>query len=238
MGYECLIAGLPELRAGGEAPLKMEALLTLLDETLTDKDKAQLSLLRMTSDDEIITDMLTRYDDSIIGQPAWWEEIREVLSETDLRTQLLYEYGIKHGSRFVRDWFKYNQDMCNVLVATICRKHGFDVRRMIVGQNEVAQILRKNLPQKDFGLGGVMDNLQEVMSIVEIDNLMEREKRMDAIRFMWLEDATRFINFSAENVLAYYLQSEMLNRWGLLTVEEGEKVFRALVADMKKGINI
>lgn len=238
MGYECLIAGLPELRAGGEAPLKMEALLTLLDETLTDKDKAQLSLLRMTSDDEIITDMLTRYDDSIIGQPAWWEEVREVLSETDLRTQLLYEYGIKHGSRFVRDWFKYNQDMCNVLVATICRKHGFDVRRMIVGQNEVAQILRKNLPQKDFGLGGVMDNLQEVMSIVEIDNLMEREKRMDAIRFMWLEDATRFINFSAENVLAYYLQSEMLNRWGLLTVEEGEKVFRALVADMKKGINI
>ena len=30
----------------------------------------------------------------------------------------------------------------------------------------------------------------------------------------------------------------MLHRWSLLTVEEGERVFRALVADMKKGVNV
>jgi hypothetical protein len=30
----------------------------------------------------------------------------------------------------------------------------------------------------------------------------------------------------------------MLNRWSVLTVEQGEKVFRELVADMKKGINL
>ncbi|MBQ0118480.1 MAG: DUF2764 family protein, partial [Bacteroidales bacterium] len=109
---------------------------------------------------------------------------------------------------------------------------------MIVGDNEVATILRKNLPQKDFGLSGVMDNLQEVMSIVDIDNLMEREKHMDAIRFCWLDDETRFVHFSLENVLAYYLQNEMLNRWATLTVEQGEQIFRSIVADFKKGIKI
>ena len=238
MGYECLLAGLPELKAGAEAPMTEEALLTLLDETLSAADKKQLELLRLRSDNELLVQQMEAYDDSIIGQPAWWEDVRELLSEEDLRTQLLYEYGKKHGNRFVREWFQYNQDLNNVLAATICRKHGFDVRRAIVGDNEVAQILRRNLPQKDFGLAGVMDSLAEVMALVETDNLMEREKRLDALRFEWLDDKTRFIHFSVENVLAYWLQNQMLNRWALLTVEEGEQVFRSMVADMKKGVNI
>lgn len=238
MGYECLMAGLPELKAGGEAPMTMETLLLLLDENLSEKDKPLLDLLRMKSDAPEISELVERYDDSIIDQPDWWENARNTLSEADLRTQLLYEYGQKSKNKFVRKWFAYNQDMNNVLVAAICRKHGFDVRKMIVGQGEVAEILRKNLQQKDFGLGGVMDSLQEIMSLVDIDNLMEREKRMDALRFVWLEEATLFVDFSIENVLAYYLQAEMLNRWSLLTVEQGEKVFRELVADMKKGVNL
>ena len=238
MGYECLMAGLPELKAGGEAPMTMETLLLLLEENLSEKDKPLLDLLRMKSDAPEISELVERYDDSIIDQPDWWENARNTLSEADLRTQLLYEYGLKSKNKFVRKWFAYNQDMNNVLVAAICRKHGFDVRKMIVGQGEVAEILRKNLQQKDFGLGGVMDRLQEIMSLVDIDNLMEREKRMDALRFVWLEEATLFVDFSIENVLAYYLQAEMLNRWSLLTVEQGEKVFRELVADMKKGVNL
>lgn len=238
MGYECLMAGLPELKAGGEAPMTMETLLLLLEENLSEKDKPLLDLLRMKSDAPEISELVERYDDSIIDQPNWWENARNTLSEADLRTQLLYEYGQKSKNKFVRKWFAYNQDMNNVLVAAICRKHGFDVRKMIVGQGEVAEILRKNLQQKDFGLGGVMDSLQEIMSLVDIDNLMEREKRMDALRFVWLEEATLFVDFSIENVLAYYLQAEMLNRWSLLTVEQGEKVFRELVADMKKGVNL
>ena len=238
MGYECLMAGLPELKAGGEAPMTMETLLLLLEENLSEKDKPLLDLLRMKSDAPEISELVERYDDSIIDQPDWWENARNTLSEADLRTQLLYEYGQKSKNKFVRKWFAYNQDMNNVLVAAICRKHGFDVRKMIVGQGEVAEILRKNLQQKDFGLGGVMDSLQEIMSLVDIDNLMEREKRMDALRFVWLEEATLFVDFSIENVLAYYLQAEMLNRWSLLTVEQGERVFRKLVADMKKGVNL
>lgn len=238
MGYECLMAGLPELKAGGEAPMTMETLLLLLEENLSEKDKPLLDLLRMKSDAPEISEFVERYDDSIIDQPDWWENARNTLSEADLRTQLLYEYGLKSKNKFVRKWFAYNQDMNNVLVAAICRKHGFDVRKMIVGQGEVAEILRKNLQQKDFGLGGVMDSLQEIMSLVDIDNLMEREKRMDALRFVWLEEATLFVDFSIENVLAYYLQAEMLNRWSLLTVEQGERVFRELVADMKKGVNL
>ena len=43
---------------------------------------------------------------------------------------------------------------------------------------------------------------------------------------------------TAEMVFAYYLEAVMLHRWSILTIEEGEKIFRELVADMKKGVNL
>ena len=238
MGYEYLLTGLPELQAGGEAPIQMETLLELMTESLSEKDLEALRVLKMHNDDEVILKMREQYEDSFIGRPDWWDEAVKRLSEEDLRTQLLYEYGKHSRCRFVRKWFAYNQDLNNIMTATICRKHGFDVSKAIIGHNEVAEILRKERSQKDFGLAGVINNLPEIMSIVEIDNLMEREKRLDAIRFIWLEDETRFAVFSIENVLAYYLQAEMLNRWSLLTPEEGEKVFRSLVAEMKKDVKL
>lgn len=238
MTYEYLLAGLPELRADGEAPMSMEALLELLSESLTEKDKEALRVLQLRNDDEVILNIQAQYEDSYIGRPDWWDDAIGRLSEEDLRTQLLYEYGKKSQCRFVRKWFAYNQDLNNIMAASICRKHGFDVSKAIIGHNEVAEILRKDRSQKDFGLAGVIDYLPEIMAVVEIDNLMEREKHLDAIRFIWLEDETRFAVFSLENVLAYFLQMQMLHRWSILTVEEGEKIFREMVADIKKGIKL
>lgn len=238
MGYEFLLSGLPELTANSAAPMSDEALLELLRETLKEQDLRELELLDMQNNNEVVLDLLTRYDDSIIDQPIWWDDVRDVLSEEDLRSQILYEYGRHHGCRFVREWYAFNQDVNNVMAATVCRKHGFDVRKAIVGTNEVAAILRKNPAQKDFGLAAYLDNLNEIIAVAEEENLMERERKLDALRFIWLEDRTRFVDFSIENVLAYRLQTKMLNRWVGLTLEEGEKIFRELVADMKKGIKL
>ena len=148
------------------------------------------------------------------------------------------EQGLHADNRFVRAWFAFNQDMNNVLVAQICRKHGFDVKQQIVGQGEVAEQLRTHATQKDFGLNEVDGDFQTILALAQIENLMEREKAMDAIRFEWLQERTEFDFFSVEMVFAYYLEAVMLHRWSLLTVEEGEKVFRELVADMKKDIKL
>ena len=148
------------------------------------------------------------------------------------------EAGLKANNRFIRAWFAFNQDMNNVLVAQICRKHGFDVKQQIVGDGEVAETLRTHTTQKDFGLNELPGDYQAILALAQIEDLMQREKAMDAIRFEWLQDCTEFDFFSAEMVFAYYLEAIMLHRWSLLTVEEGERVFRDLVADMKRGIHL
>lgn len=202
MTYEYLLAGLPELKAGSDAPIGIEKLDELLDEQLSKNDKELLDLLRVP-----------------IGENT-------------------LEQGLKANNRFVREWFAFNRDMNNVLVAQICRKHGFDVKQQIVGDGEVAEQLRAHTAQKDFGLNELPGDYQAILALAQIDDLMKREKAMDAIRFEWLTDRTEFDFFSPEMVFAYYLETVMLHRWTLLTVEQGEKVFRDLVADMKKGVRL
>ncbi len=202
MTYEYLLAGLPELKAGSDAPISLEKLDELFDEHLSASDKVLLDLLRVPIDAETL------------------------------------ENGLKAKNSFVRAWFAFNQDMNNVLVAQICRKHGFDPKQQIVGEGEVAEQLRTHTTQKDFGLNELPGDYQSILALAQIEDLMAREKAMDAIRFEWLQDRTEFDFFSAEMVFAYYLEAVMLHRWSILTIEEGEKVFRELVADMKKGIKL
>ena len=165
--------------------------------------------------------------------------LADSLSAKDLEQLRLLKKHVRSGAcRFVRDWQDFNRDLNNVLTAHICRKHGLDPRKNIIGDNELAQQLKRPESQKlkDFGLTGTIDSLPEILAVAEIENLMDREKHIDALRFLWLEERTRMIFFSLENVLAYYLMNEMLCRWDILTVEKGEKVFRDIVAEMKSGI--
>lgn len=202
MTYEYLLAGLPELKAGADAPVSLEKLEELFDEQLSESDKRLLDLLRVPIDAETLA------------------------------------LGLHAKNRFVREWFAFNRDMNNVLVAQICRKHGFDVKQQIVGDDEVAEQLRTHSAQKDFGLSEVMGEFQEILALAQIEDLMAREKAIDAIRFEWLSTRTEFDFFSAEMVFAYYLEAVMLHRWSILTVEEGERVFRGMVAEMKKGVRL
>ena len=202
MTYEYLLSGLPELKAGSDAPISLEKLDELLDELLSPSDKQLLDLLRKPMDSEVLAE------------------------------------GLKAKNKFVREWFAFNQNMNNVLVAQICRKHGFDARQQIVGEGEVAEQLRTHTAQKDFGLNELTGDWAEMLALAAIEDLMQREKAQDAIRFEWLQSRTEFDFFSPEMVFAYYLKAVMLHRWAILTVEEGEKIFRELVADMKKGVKL
>jgi len=202
MTYEYLLTGLPELKAGSDAPISLEKLDELLDEQLSQSDKKLLDLLRVPIDEATL------------------------------------EEGLKAKNRFVQEWFAFNRDINNVMVAQICRKHGFNAKQQIVGEDEVAEQLRTHSAQKDFGLNELSGDYKAVLALAQIEDLMQREKAIDAIRFEWLQERTEFDFFSSEMVFAYYLEAVMLHRWSLLTVEEGEKVFRALVADLKKDIKL
>lgn len=159
----------------------------------------------------------------------------EIASKEDFLASLYYDFGTTCKNEFVAQWFEFNLNLNNLLAAIACRKHGFDVKTAIVGNNEVAHILRAT-NARDFGVTGLIDDVERIFAIAEEPNLLEREKRTDALKWAWLEEHTFFSYFGIERVLAFWLRCELLNRWSGLSVEQGKEIFRNLLQDLKQGV--
>ncbi len=161
--------------------------------------------------------------------------LSEGISQEDYLSGLYYEYAMKNDNAFLHSWFEFNLNLNNILTAISCRKHGFDQKTLIIGNNEVAQTL-KSSNARDFGLTGMFEQMDAVLRISEETDLLEREKRLDALKWNWLDENTFFNYFSVEKILAFVLKAEMIERWKLLTVEKGTQIFRELLMEMKEGI--
>ena len=104
-----------------------------------------------------------------------------VLQE-DYLAALYYEYAMRCGNKFVSAWFEFNLNINNILVAFTCRKFKWDIASNIVGNTEVCEALRTS-SARDFGLSGEVDVFESLVKISEITELVEREKKLDALRW-------------------------------------------------------
>lgn len=156
------------------------------------------------------------------------------ISWEDRLAGLYYDYAMKNSNRFIADWYELNLNINNVLTAITARKYDLDKSLYIVGDNEIAQVLRSS-NARDFGLGDSVDYLPELQRIAEETDLLSREKKLDQLKWHWLDDETFFKTFDIESVFAYMLKLEMIERWTSLDRAAGEKTFRELIGGMKKG---
>ena len=145
-----------------------------------------------------------------------------------------FRYAMGSKNAFVSAWYELNLNMANVLTAITCRKHGLDRAEYVVPGNETAELLRTS-NARDFGLGESLDYLPELMRVAEETDLLMRERRLDVMKWNWLEEETFFRTFDFESVFAYLLRLEMLERWATLDAAAGEKTFRSMVGALKKG---
>lgn len=150
---------------------------------------------------------------------------------------LYYKYAMKCKNKFVSAWFEFNLTMNNILVALTARKYKWDVAPLIVGDTEVSEALRTS-GARDFGLTGEVDYLDQLVKISETEELVEREKKIDQLRWNWMEDATFFDYFTIERLFVFLLQLEMIERWISLDKEKGSQLFRSIIATLKDEVRI
>ena len=159
-----------------------------------------------------------------------------VLQEDHLAA-LYYEYAMKCGNKFVSSWFEFNLNINNILVAFTARKFKWDIAAHIVGNTEVCEALRTS-SARDFGLSGEVDVFESLVKICEITDLVEREKKLDALRWNWMEDAIFFDYFTIERIFAFLLKLEMIERWISLDKERGNQLFRSIIESLKNEVQI
>ena len=127
-----------------------------------------------------------------------------------------FRYAMGSKNAFVSAWYELNLNMANVLTAITCRRHDLDRAEYVVPGNET-------------------DYLPELKRVAEETDLLMRERRLDVMKWNWLEEETFFRTFDFESVFAYLLRLEMLERWATLDAAAGEKTFRSMVGALKKG---
>ena len=156
---------------------------------------------------------------------------------SDMLTSDYYSYAMKTKNSFVSAWFEFNLNLNNIQSAISARKYKLDVSSVIVGDTEVCEMLRTS-NARDFGLGDALSYLDSIQRISEIDDLVEREKKIDQLKWNWLEIESFFDYFTIERLFVFLLQLEMIERWISLDKDKGNELFRALIQSLKNEVQI
>lgn len=155
----------------------------------------------------------------------------------DMLTAQYYAYAMNCKNKFVSAWFEFNLNLNNIQAALSARKYKLDIASAIVGNTDVCESLRTS-NARDFGLGDTLTYLENVQRIAEIDELVEREKKIDQLKWEWLETESFFNYFTIERLFVFLLQLEMIERWISLDKEKGSELFRAMIQDLKNDVQI
>jgi hypothetical protein len=107
----------------------------------------------------------------------------------------------------------------------------------IVGESEVCDALRTS-GARDFGLSAEIDYIDNIIKISETHELVEREKRLDTLRWEWMDEQTFFNYFTVERLFVFLAQLEMVERWINLDKETGKQLFRNMIDTLKNEVQI
>ena len=148
-----------------------------------------------------------------------------------------YHYAMKCGNKFVSDWFELNLNVNNILAAMAARKYKMDVTKVSVGSNFVAEALRSS-NARDFGLADDLEYFEQLTRINDTVDLVEREKKIDLLKWNWMEDNTFFNYFTIEKIFVFLMKLEMIERWVSLDKDKGNEMFRKLIDQLKDEVQI
>lgn len=161
----------------------------------------------------------------------------ELYRGEDLLASYYYAFAMNCGNKFVSSWFEFNLNINNVLAALAARKYKMEVAQVVVGQTDVSEMIRTS-NARDFGLTEMLEYFEPILRISEIDELVEREKKVDLLKWNWMEDAVFFNYFTVERIFAFLLKLEMIGRWLSMDKEKGNEIFREIIAKLKNEVQI
>jgi hypothetical protein len=164
---------------------------------------------------------------------AFREEI-PVFSELSWENQLtwlFYDYALARTDGLLHAWFRRERDLRDLLAALTARRFDLPPDREIIGRDAFAAALRRS-HARDFGLSREHPFVNEVLQIEEQDRLLERERRLDRLRWRFIEEENRFNYFTVEVIQGYLLRLGLAERWHRLDPAAGEQVFLRLVEDL------
>lgn len=136
------------------------------------------------------------------------------------------------GSEFLKKWSEFDCTLRNILAATVARAEQRPVDEALVGTGDAVDQMRRS-SAADFGLKGEYEFADAVVSAVNDErNILDKERKIDNVRWAQADELSTFSYFDIDAVLAYLVKINLVARWSLLDAARGREMFARLLAEL------
>lgn len=163
------------------------------------------------------------------------ERLTRIDASRPMSTELFaayYRYCSRSRCRFLREWSEADRNLRNITAALTAREKGLTIAEYMVGDGEVVQQLSRS-SAADFGLKGEITYIDSLIgALSDNENLLDKEHRMDMIRWGIAEEIATFDYFNIGFLLSYVVRLSLVHRWSRLDEQKGRELFSRLVASL------
>ncbi len=143
-----------------------------------------------------------------------------------------YALCAREGCAFLRAWTEFDRTLRNVAAAVTARATDRSIEEVTVGGGDVVDQLHRS-SAADFGLRGELPYIDGVIAAInDENNLVEKEHKIDLIRWNEAAELAQFDYFDINAILAYLVRIDLVARWTLLDAARGRAMFDRLLAEL------
>ena len=158
------------------------------------------------------------------------ESIMELLSEKDRQLVELMEEGFDENTlgadfyakaaesknRFIREYFDFDGRLRNLKVEYLAKRLDKNGEDFVV-----------ELPEADF------EEEKQIQEILADADFVEREQKMDELKWEKASDIARLDYFNMNAILAFMVKAKTVQRWAELDPVKGQEMFKKLVNEIR-----
>ncbi len=134
--------------------------------------------------------------------------------------------------RFLREWSDFDRTLRNVCAAYSARRSGVAPETVVVGHDDITDSLSRS-SASDFGLKGELECLDDVVAAVSDErNLLEKERKIDRIRWRMSDELAISNYFDMAAILSYLVKVNLVERWFSLDEATGRRLYDKLLTTL------
>ena len=177
-----------------------------------------------------LPELTSGFENTGFDYSAVKESIMELLSEKDQQLVELMEEGFDENTLgadfyakaaeskncFIREYFDFDGRLRNMKVEYLAKRLGKQ------GENYLVE-----LPEADF------EEEKQIQDILANADFVEREQKMDDLKWEKASDIARMDYFNMNAILAFLVKAKTVQRWSELDPAKGQEMFKKLVQEIR-----
>ena len=184
-----------------------------------------------------LPELTSGFENTGFDYAAVKESIMELLSEKDQKLVELMEEGFDENTlgadfytkaaesknRFIQAYFDFDGRLRNMKVNYLAKRLGKNGEDFVV-----------ELPEADF------EEEKQIQDILADADFVEREQKMDELKWEKASDIARMDYFNMNAILAFLVKAKTVQRWVELDAAKGQEMFHKLVKEVRgtfEGVN-